>query len=72
MAAQVSKKYRFFYHYFRQKKCMSIHFKGVCTPVEHVICKASCETQWRKTQPYLVMRGFASSVEIKGNTAYII
>jgi hypothetical protein len=67
----INKKYRFFYHYYKQKKKMSVHFKNSCTIVDDVVCKVPCETKWNKTQPQLVMRGFASNIEVKNNVAYI-
>lgn len=65
------KKYRFFYHYYKQKKKMSVHFRGMCMVVDDVICLASCETKWKKTQPNLVMQGFATDVKIINNQAII-
>ena len=62
---------RFFYHYHKGKKLMSIHFDKKCTQVKDVICLVPCETKWNNRQPYLVMRGFANSVTIKDNVAYI-
>lgn len=65
------KKYRFFYHYYKQKGKMSIHFKKSCTVVDDVICQVPCETKWKNTQPRLIMQGFAHNVEILENKAYI-
>lgn len=59
------KKYRFFYHYYRQYNEMTIHFKKKCYRVKNVICEVPTETKWNeKEQPYLVMQGFASEVII--------
>lgn len=66
------RKYRFFYHYFKQKNKMTVHFRKTCTVVDDVICNVPCETKWNKEQPKLIMRGFASNVEVKDNKAYII
>lgn len=66
------KKYRFFYHFYKQKGKMSIHFKGSCTVVDNVDCRVPCETKWKSTQPKLVMQGFATKVEIMNNKAYIL
>ena len=33
-----NKKYRFFYHYYRQYKCMSVHFRGKCYKTDNVEC----------------------------------
>jgi hypothetical protein len=68
----MSKTYRFFYHYYKQKKKMSVHFRKQCIVVDDVICMVPCETKWSNTQPNLVMRGFATDVEIKNNKAYIV
>ena len=65
------KKYRFFYHYFKAKKAMSVHFRGKCYCVQDVICEAPCESKWNKRQPQLVMQGWAMDVNIENNTAYI-
>ncbi len=65
------RKYRFFYHYYRQYKCLSIHYRGVCYKVENVVCNVPCESKWSRTQPNLVMRGFAGSVEIKDGVALV-
>ena len=65
------KQYRFFYHYYKRFKKMSIHFRGSCMVAQDVICNVPCETKWNKTQPNLVMRGFASSVEIIDDVAII-
>ncbi len=66
------KTYRFFYHYFKAKKKMSIHFRDQCMVVDNVICKVPCETKWNKRQPNLIMRGFCKDVTIKDNVGYIV
>lgn len=65
------RKYRFFYHYFRGKKAMSVHWRGACHVVITVQCDVPCETKWNKRQPYLVMQGFAHGVDIKDGKARI-
>ena len=50
---------------------MSVHFKNSCTIVEAVVCNVPCETKRNKTQPRLVMRGFAKEIKIIKNIAYI-
>lgn len=62
---------RFFYHYYKAKKRMSIHWKGTCYVVDNIRCHVPCETHWNKRQPYLVMRGWADNVTIKGHEAII-
>jgi hypothetical protein len=65
------KKYRFFYHYYKQKGKMTIHFKKSCTVVDNIECRVPCQTKWNKTQPQLVMQGFASNVKIENGIAII-
>lgn len=65
------KKYRFFYHYYKQKNKMSIHFKNKCTVVDEIECNVPCETKWKIRQPKLVMQGYASNVTIINNKAII-
>lgn len=65
------REYRFFYHFYKQKGKMTIHYRNQCTVVDNVECKVACETKWKATQPRLVMQGFAKNVEIKNNTAII-
>jgi len=65
------KKYRFFYHFNKINKAMTVHFRNQCLIAQDIKCGVPCETKWSKTQPHLVMRGYASSVEVKDNVAYI-
>jgi hypothetical protein len=67
----MTKTYRFFYHYFKQKKCLSVHFKKQCMQCQDIVCTAETESKWNKTQPQLVIQGFASRIEIKEGTIYI-
>ena len=64
-------KYRFFFHYYKQKGAMSVHFRGTCYIVNQVICKVPCETKWNKRQPRLVMRGFATNLGIENGVAIL-
>jgi hypothetical protein len=65
------KRYRFFYHYFRGKRAMSVHFKGACHVVKDVRCGVPCETKWADRQPYLRMQGYVRTVDIEDGVAYI-
>jgi len=65
------KRYRFFFHYNRGKRAMSVHFRGVCYIVDNVTCDQVCETKWNRYQPYLVMQGFAYGVDIQDRKARI-
>ena len=56
---------RFFYHYYKQYKKMSFHFSNEkCHVVDNVVCNVPCETKWSKTQPNLIMRGWATGYTI--------
>ena len=50
---------------------MSIHYKGKCMIAKDIICDVPIETKWNKTQPNIVMRGFAKKVEIVDEVCYI-
>lgn len=67
----MNKQYRFFYHYRRSDKKMSVHFRGQCIPCEDVVCSVPTETKRNKIQPYLVIQGFANDVVVEGNTVKI-
>lgn len=68
---------RFFYHYRKQDKKMSVHFQGQCIPCDNVVCYERSDTKWNKRQPYLVMEGYTTNVCIEddgdgsGVTVYI-
>lgn len=64
-------KRRFFYHYRRCDKRMSVHFRGTCIPVQDVRCLVPCETKRNRRQPFLVMQGFASKVDVINDVAVI-
>lgn len=50
---------------------MSIHYKDECMRAKDIVCNVPIESKWNKTQPNLVIRGFARSVEIVDNICYI-
>lgn len=58
----IGKKYRFFYHYYKQFKCLSVHYRGKCHRVKHIDCQVATESKYNKSQPFLVMQGFASEL----------
>ncbi|RJQ27100.1 hypothetical protein C4577_02145 [Candidatus Parcubacteria bacterium] len=65
------KQRRFFYHFRKNTKGMTVHFKGKCIACWDVKCLVPCETKRNKRQPFLVMQGFADSVEIQNDIAVI-
>lgn len=62
---------RFFYHYFKAKDKMSVHFDSACCVVDRVVCKVPCESHRQKRQPRLIMRGFAKYVTVADGVATI-
>ena len=72
MEKLINKKYRFFYHYYKQYKAMSVHFKGKCYKTDNIICNVPTETKWNKRQPNLVVQGFANDIKINDNNIVII
>jgi len=65
------KTYRFFYHYNKQNKKMTVHYRGICYLVKDIDCQVPCNSKWNKTQPNLVMQGFAKEVIINKDRATI-
>jgi hypothetical protein len=50
---------------------MTIHYRGKCIPVKDIECNVSTRTKWNKSQPYIVMIGFASNITIINDKAII-
>lgn len=66
------KKRRVFFHFNRANMGMTVHFNKQCISVKDVECNVKCETKWNtKQQPFLVMQGWAKTVEIVDNKAII-
>ena len=56
---------RFFYHYNKQKKKMTMHWKNTCICVDEIVCYVPAETKTAQTQPHYVLQGWANSVDYK-------
>ncbi len=65
--------FKFFFHFNKNKKMMSLHFKKQCYFVKDIICKVPTNTKWNSRQPLIVMEGTASKVIINDfiEVAYI-
>jgi hypothetical protein len=50
---------------------MSVHYRNKCYKTANVVCNVASETKWSKTQPNLVIRGWASSIKIEDNQIII-
>ena len=59
------KKYRFFYHYNKHNKALTLHFRNICYVSKNILCNVSCESKWNKKQPMLTMQGFCSKITQK-------
>lgn len=66
-----AKKLRFFFHYNKKEKMMTVHFKGRCHIVKDILCECETSTKWKNGQPNLVMQGWANSLNIVDRTAII-
>ncbi len=69
----MAKKYRFFFHYHRQKGGASVHFRGKCIQVDDVrgVGIRDFESKHRNRQPHWVVQGFAEKVEVEKGIAII-
>lgn len=54
---------RFFYHFNKFTKRLTVHYKNQCIPVDDIICNVTTESKWNKTQPMLVIQGMAMEVQ---------
>lgn len=67
----------FFFHYNKPmsqttgKPVISIHYKNQCMMVENIVCNVKTWGHLRKIQPRFVMKGKATSIEVKDGVAYI-
>jgi len=50
---------------------MSVHFLGKCYKIKNVVCNVPSETKYNKTQPNLVIRGFAKELIFTDTTITI-
>lgn len=74
----------FFFHYNKPASRtanapkMTVHYKGACHIVDHIICDVSTHTHHNKRQPHVVLKGkahdilFIEDVPSKSTTAHII
>jgi hypothetical protein len=65
------KKYRFFYHYNKIHKKISVHYRDKCYLTDNIKVSVETESHWNKQQPRLVIRGFSSNVSIEENSITI-
>lgn len=69
---------RFFFHYNKLMSSkrgvpyLTIHWKNKCIPVRAIKCLVPTETKENKTQPRIVLRGWAESITITNEIAEIL
>jgi hypothetical protein len=63
---------RFFFHFRKATGELTLHWNKQCIPIKDVDCRVPIETKWNKEQPRVVLRGFASSVEIDEDRKAVI
>lgn len=67
----------FFFHYNKpasrsaKRPQISVHWQKKCLIVDNVTCYAPTKGHINKRQPFFVMKGKATSVEVVGNVALI-
>lgn len=53
---------RFFYHYNKQAKRMTVHWEGQCLPADDITVLVPTESKHNQRQPRVVMQGWANGV----------
>ena len=62
------KKSVFFFHYNKPASRsanapkMTVHYKGACHVVDHIVCNVSTRTHHNKRQPHVVLKGKANNI----------
>jgi hypothetical protein len=56
-------KYRFFFHWNKIKKRISVHYRDKCMLTDGLSVKVSMESKFNKTQPVFVMQGWATHIK---------
>jgi hypothetical protein len=65
------RKKRFFFHFRKSTGALTLHWNNQCISINDVKCNVPLETKWNKTQPRVVLRGFAKEINIIKKVAYI-
>jgi hypothetical protein len=74
----VQKQYIFWFHYNKPKSRLSqspkmtIHYKGACHIVDHINCNVFIKTHHRNSQPHIVIKGKANSIELKKENNFVV
>ncbi len=62
---------RFFFHFNKKERKMTVHYKGKCMIVKDIVCTVPVETKYNKRQPFLVIQGFSKGVYLDQDKLYI-
>jgi len=62
---------RFFFHYRKQTRELTLHWNKQCISVRDIVCNVPVETKWNKRQPLVVLQGWATSVIVENKIAVI-
>lgn len=57
------RRYKFFFHYNKQKDAITIHYRGKCHSAIKLTCYTNCFSKFNKRQPRLVMWGYADTLK---------
>lgn len=71
MTTTSGRAYRFFFHYNKYTGGMTVHYRKQCIAVDDITCNVSTETKWNKSQPRLVVQGFAKEIRLEKGRAII-
>lgn len=65
------KKYRFFYHYNRNNKAITVHYRGTCYITNNLICNVPTYSKFNKIQPNFIMQGYTGDFNINKSNIII-
>ena len=63
LLSRPSKKHRrFFYHYNKIKKCLTVHFANKCLLTDNILCLTASESKDNNQQPRKTIQGWCLEV----------
>lgn len=62
---------RFFYHYNKQQKCLTVHHNNQCLPTDNIVCLVPTESKDNKTQPHKTIQGWCTNINHTPNITKI-
>ena len=58
-----TKKYRFYFHYNKQHKKLSVHYRGKCLLTKAVRITVPTESKQNKQQPLITIQGWCTNLK---------